>query len=96
MSDELTILCFRTGRPDFVLVDGAMKAKCGQCGHEVWISPSSLRMMSQAAHGKALIACEVCCRELMKTSEEPIQILPLNQDQVDEIKEAMANLKRRN
>lgn len=96
MSDELTILCFRTGRPDFILVDGATKSRCGQCGHDVWISPSSLRMMSQAAPCNALIACEVCCRETMKTSSERVEILPLNSDQVMEIKDTLANRKRRN
>jgi len=93
-NDDVVILCFRTTRPDVLIVDGASKTKCETCGHEVWIAPTSRRMRQQM---KAKVVCDVCGRaELIPKPGEVTEILPTNKEQIQEIQDTLENRKRRN
>lgn len=92
--DEVVILCFRTTNPDVLVVDGASKTKCDTCGHEVWIAPTSRRMRQQM---KARIVCELCGRQDLRPKPgEVTEILPINKEQIQEIKDTLENRKHRN
>lgn len=95
MTDEdIVILCFRTTRPDVLIVDGASKAKCETCDHEVWVAPTSRRMMDQR---KVKVVCDVCVRgELKLKPGEVTEIQPINREQIQEIRDTLENRKRRN
>jgi hypothetical protein len=90
--DEIVILCFRTTNPKVLVVDGASKTKCEQCGHDVWIAPSSRRMKQQM---KAKVVCEVC-ENLKPKPGQVIDIAPINNEQIGEIKDTIKNRKNRN
>lgn len=86
------ILCFRTDNPNVLLVDGASKAKCEKCQYDVWISPSSLKIRENKG---AIIVCNIC-EDLRLKPGVPIPVLPLNNDQITEIKDALWNRNNRN
>lgn len=91
MADEgIIILCFRVGNPEVLIVDGMQKVKCVKCQFEVWIAPSSLRMQEKF---KAKVVCDVC--EPLRGRPD-MAILPLTNDQLSEIKDALWNRKTRN
>jgi hypothetical protein len=92
MADDegVVILCFRVGNPRVLIVDGMSKEKCEKCRHDVWIAPSSLKMKEKF---KATVVCDVC--QPMRSM--PFKdILPLNNEQISEIKDALWNRKTRN
>jgi len=88
--DEVIILCFRIDNPRTMLVPGASKTKCSKCQKEVWIAPSSLKIQKKM---KAIVVCDVCHRS---QAPQVVDILPLNNDQIGEIKDAVWNQKNRN
>jgi hypothetical protein len=89
--DETTILCNRTTNPKTLIVDGATKTKCETCGHEVWIAPSSKRVLEKM---KARVVCDVC--GLRPKPGEVLEVQALNNEQRQEIAETLENRKRRN
>lgn len=88
--DEIVILCFRTDNPKVLIVPGTSKAKCEKCQYEVWIAPSSLKIKEKM---KAIVVCDICHR---KTPPSTVDVLPLNNDQIAEIQDAVWNKKNRN
>jgi hypothetical protein len=90
--DQVVLLCFRTNNPKIFIVDGASKTKCEQCGHDVWIAPSSRKIRQQH---KAKVVCEVC-EPLKPKPGEVVDIAPLSKEQVGEIKDTLENRKHRN
>jgi hypothetical protein len=90
--DEIVILCFRTTNPKVFVVDGASKTKCEQCGHEVWISPFSRKKRQEL---KAKVVCDVC-EKLKPKPGQVIDIAPINNEQIGEIKDTLENRKNRN
>lgn len=90
--DQVVIVCFRTGNPNVFVVDGASKTKCEQCGHEVWIAPSSRKSRIEL---KARVICQVC-QPLRPKPGEIIDIAPLTNEQIGEIQGTIENQKRRN
>lgn len=87
--EEVIILCFRTDNPGVLMVPGTSKTKCEKCQHDVWISPSSLKIQKQM---KTKVVCDVC--EKMKPGT--VDVLPLNKEQIGEIKDGLWDQKNRN
>jgi len=96
MADDegVIILCYRVGNPKVLVVDGMQKDKCEKCEFEVWIAPSSLNMKAKfKAKTKVMVMCDVC--QPMRSL--PFKdILPLNNEQLGEIQDALWNRKNRN
>lgn len=93
-SSPHVIVCFRASIPGMVPVQGSTKVPCDQCKQEVWVSPSSLKIQAER---NALIGCSVCVVEKMTQNPgAPISFEPLSREQVQEIKESIESLKRRN
>lgn len=90
--DEVIILCFRTDNPNALIVPGTQKTKCEECQYDVWIAPSSLKIMEKM---KAKIVCTIC-QHLKPKPGEILDVLPLNNDQIGEIQDAFWNKKNRN
>lgn len=90
--DQVVIMCSRVGNPHVLIVDGASKTKCEQCGHDVWIAPSSRKMRIEL---KAKVICEAC-HPLRPKPGEAIDVVPLTKEQIGEIQGTIENQKRRN
>lgn len=90
--DAVIILCFRTDNPRAMIVPGATKTKCEKCQYDVWIAPSSLKIKKEM---KAKVVCSVC-QTLKPKPGEAIDVLPLSNEQISEIKDAFWNEKNRN
>lgn len=88
--EEVVILCYRTSNPNALLVAGAAKTKCQKCQYEVWIAPSSVKILLKM---KAKVMCDQCYNP---KADPHTDILPLNNEQIGEIKDAKWADKNRN
>jgi len=90
-ADQVMILCFRTTNPTVLVVDGASKTKCEDCGHDIWIAPTSRRMRQEL---KARVICEVCGKK--RVESEKVDMVPMTREQHQEIADTLENRKHRN
>lgn len=90
--DQIVIMCFRTGNHLILVVDGASKTHCEQCWHDVWIAPSSRKARVEM---KAKVICEVCDPLKVKPGEI-VDVAPIANAQVSEIRDTINSQKRRN
>lgn len=91
--EEVIILCFRTDNPKVLIVPGTSKTKCERCQHDVWIAPSSIKIRQEH---KAKVVCDICETLKPKPGVVEFDVLPLNNEQLDEIKDGLWNKKTRN
>lgn len=81
MSDEGLICSPVAGAGN--VIPGSIIARCEECGQEVWLAPSGQRIVAEEA---PTLLCIPCGMKAIAADPEP-EIVPLNQEQRDEIAE---------
>lgn len=67
-------------------LDGAKQMPCHKCGHDVWVSPSSLPILESKPDME--IMCLQCAQEMAESEDEEVKIIPLSDLQKKEISQA--------
>lgn len=68
MTQQKIILC-QSVRVMLRPVAVSQAGKCGECDIQIWLVPSSVRLMAEMPDLKTL--CEVCALAFIKNAEEP-------------------------
>ena len=79
MSDEIPTLVCTLVSKGASKVEGCTIGKCAECGKEVWLSPSSVKMLET----REMVLCCLPCCEASVSPDATIE--PLNKDQKSEL-----------
>lgn len=86
--DEVCVLCMSAGAP--ASVAGSTERQCDDCGVAIWVSPATLA--SVAKFPKKRFLCIVCAEKRAKDDPDPPEIMPPNELQIDELRQALDKL----
>lgn len=80
--DQKWIVSGRIGCGEAKPAPGSDVSSCSECGHAVWLSPSSLQVISEDPENFTVI-CMDCAEPHIK--QHPEEIMPVNNGQLKEI-----------
>ena len=92
--DEIVVICGPDAMGDHKVID----VTCRSCGAEVLLSDSSIRSMKSQNPERdfdsqpPVVLCVICGLSYMQTKGDDLQIAPLTEEQINELKNGISKL----